>query len=416
MIKYFLTVVLCLIGCPMVFPAEDQGIELSEVMTVTNENLVQALSRVNACAEDLFKKREQKINDPWVQWTIQNRSRYYSFQCFLSVSNHNFVVAEKETLAEMCGFPRSYWWFRQVIAPKDPMRPGILAVSNDDNFSQVDEVVAKLRSATTTALIVRRMRKHLKTRRANAIIVAQGAKIADDGIGTANSKLSMVPQISAAKSMMEAERERSLSEIERAARGGCGARRFQAGLGRARSESYRAGIESATDAQKLVVYRMQEHAYKNAVKIAQMAEDAEKPLDLVGFEVDFYDRWPCGIDYYIPTEGGKTYLLFNIGHNFRDPDEDALPPFVYGSMNVSILACYEENGKITDKDLYRLLPPYNLYPTKEGYIVYVCQHWTDEERESVREVLAERYAAKGELVMKDVIDACWMSRVLGKFK
>ena len=79
--------------------------------------------------------------------------------------------------------------------------------------------------------------------------------------------------------------------------------------------------------------RARQFAWSEAAKIEEIAREVGKPTNLVGFEVDFENKYPTGIDYYVKTTDGKTYVLQNIGANFATPGESFVPATVYGRFN-----------------------------------------------------------------------------------
>ena len=284
-------------------------------------------------------------------------------------------LPSREAVIEQTGLPQGIWeGSRTVVKPKDPDRPGIVMATGTDEAGEVNKVVAALRQATTNVLLKQFRVMELESTRANAVLLARQSEMLDDGLAEANKALAGLPDIVATNSVVQALAVAggSSSRLERGAQGRLFARRgFDQGLAGGYSSARRTGQQALKDISDVVIKRCQAFAFEGAGEMENEAKRVKKKLDLIGFEIDFNNRWPTGIDYFIKTKDGGYQMLYDIGKNFRNEKKGFLPADVYGPFNVDVLTHYQKNGGITEAALPGITLKYGILPTKEGVMTYL---------------------------------------------
>ncbi len=290
-----------------------------------------------------------------------------------------------------------------VISPEDPNRPGVIITSDQATAEKVEEGVAELRSATTITLLDDKRDADMYKTRATSIIVFRQGELLDEGVNLAKQRLEKLPKMIASQATLRAvdttaesgilarifprrAERRAAMNTERAAMGGLGARRFDSGLVAGRPEAQRNGQQAVDSAVKLIANRAREYAFTQAAEVERIAIEVWKNPALMGCEVDFDNQRPVGVDYFAPTQEGKTHYLHLQGMDHNNEIVNYVPPEVYGRFNVDILTAYD-NGKealekqsgnkepylISRSQLYQIAmkPETNIFPTEDGDMVYL---------------------------------------------
>lgn len=357
-------------------------------------------------------------NDPAIQRVLRHSQASAAYQRFYATLKPVLPksLPSREEIVKRAGFPATPRGTHSLIAPLDPKRPGVLITSDEEHFKEIDDLVAELRGATTSTIIARNFlhsnRETLERLRANSTIIAQPGKKFDQGMKKAYDEISSLPAYVAAGAVVEAERRAgdgpfagASERVERAARGGLGKRRFSQGLAESKSEAITQAKQSLSHVGDLVVEKTREMAYEQAARIQSHAADIGKKSDYVGFEIDFFNQRPRGVEYAVETRDGKKYILRNVGKNFSDPAGDFVPARTYGRLNVTLLQRYEKNGGLTKDDLYEIGMTYDLYPTAEGEIVFINPaRYSESRMKAIREGLKARFDQNRSLTFRDIQD------------
>lgn len=308
-------------------------------------------------------------------------------------------LPDKTAIIAQTGLPPSDWDTHTVISPEDPNRPGVIITSDQATAEKVEEGVAELRSATTITLLDDKRDADMYKTRATSIIVFRQGELLDEGVNLAKQRLEKLPEMIASQATERAVEttarrgifpriaaRRAPMRTERAAMGGMGARQFESALVAGRAEVQRNGQKVVDSAVKLIANRAREYAFTQAAEVERIAIEVWKNPALMGCEVDFDNQRPVGVDYFAPTQEGKTHYLHLQGTDHNNEIVNYVPPEVYGRFNVDILTAYD-NGKealekqsgnkepylISRSQLYQIAmkPETNIFPTEDGDMVYL---------------------------------------------
>ncbi|HQH27062.1 MAG TPA: hypothetical protein PLP17_06670, partial [Oligoflexia bacterium] len=365
---------------------------------------------------------------------VQGSAAYQRFYSYYR-ANVPARLPEPGVIAAQTELPPTEWGSQLVFSPKDRSRPGVVFAMDPQHEQAVQDVVRELREATSKVLtqqlglgyldrfpggeLLKLANPTYRERRANAILVARSGEFLERSIDEANSRLADVPRYAAAEGTQRALaqtpsprifrriRPSASERLEMAAQGGRGSGRFEAGLVSGLGEAQQSGRTAVGNTRALIVERARQYAFEGAAKVEQEAIAVNKEPTLVGYEVDFKNQRPNGIDYYVKTDEGQTYVVHNVGKNFQDEAGNFLPADVYAAFNVDLLTHYEtNNGSISREALYDFSMKRNLFPTEEGEIVYLNPaKRSAEAQEAITGRLRTLYQAKKGLSRSDIDQA-----------
>lgn len=319
------------------------------------------------------------------------------------------TLADRESVIKASGLEDSRWGSKLALAPEDPKRPGILMTCFENETEALDQVVTMLRNSTTSKLLITGGFREMHKTRANSILIVKPGDMLDRAVETANKGIPAIGQNIAANALVRAERQtgRGLfasaqNRVERAARGRLGSRRFKQELATGITEATEAIKVAREDTIKLMGAKAREYAYGSAATLKDRADEVGKPSHLLGFEVDFSNKRPTGVEYFVITDEGKTYLLPNVGKNFQDPNGSFLPAAVYASFNVKILRAYQKNNSISREEFYSIAMEHSIFPTEEGKMVYLDPKKFGAQATAFRNALQKVYHEKKRLTDLDL--------------
>lgn len=386
-----------------------EGDRRYRMLTKLEKEAAIAHGRANA----IEKKMEEKQHELDAKQVDPRSAAYQRFSEAYGSRVPKNPINTSNVLAHL-GIPANQRGNRAMIHPEDPKRPAVLISAGREEYQDVDGTVAELRNATTAAILVRRglwgaSRKNLEMR-ANSIIIAKPGKQFTDGIDQANEQLGSLAHYVAVGSVTTA-REKTGSgpfgdaswRVERAARGGIGRRRFNMGIAEGQGEAMSSINESIDKVSQVVAERAREFAFTSASEVAKRADEVGKPGRFVGYEVDFENRRPTGVDYSIQTTDGRTYTIRNLGKNYQDPEGEFVPARAYGQFNVNMLMLYESEKGISPDKLYEQSFLYSFVPTQDGEIHYLDpEKYSRAERDSILSSLKSQYEKRGFLTQRDL--------------
>ncbi len=352
---------------------EDKWVPLTE--------LQKKMARAKHRAEKLERQLETKRNDPNASFQIAKQSA--AFQRFKAAYGPNLPIGlpSREEIIKKAGFTLSPRGAHTVVSPVDSLRPGVVITADEAHYEEVDATVAKLRGATTATLLSRNMFRRKKSdvenMRANSFIVVKPGDAFEQGLAHATSALKTVPDHVAAHAVARAEQmtgrgpfSSATHRVERAAQGGLGRREFNSGMNAGFGEAIASANEAVRDTVELIAQKAKSTALAGAARMEARAIEVEKPTDLLGFEVDFLNQKPMGVEYTLTTENGKHYFIRHLGKNYADPNGPFVPATIYGRFNVSMLEAYEKYGKITESELRRVAEMYQFKIKESGELTF----------------------------------------------
>lgn len=404
-------------------PADDHQTTGTSYRMLTRYETRSALCKKRA--DELERKLHDLRDNPQVQDRLARSTTSTAFWRFRGAYLPYLPTRplDMETVIARTGLPRGHWGTHAIIRPKDPNRPGIVAVADEESLHAVAHVISRLRNATTATLIAGKLlrldRKYIESTRANAIVVAKPRNKLHDGIRRASDDLAQLPDWVAAYAVLRAESmtgdgpwASAELRVERAARGGLfGGRAFNEGLDFGRGQAAELAHGVVEDVIELMAERTKQMAWDYASRIEAQASEVGKAAELLGLELDFANSRAIGVEYYVTANEGKTYLLRNVGRNFQEANGDFVPAEVYGRFNVRLLREYGKNHSISREFLYKSALVYDLFPTEEGEIVFVnAKLHPEAAMAKIRETLSTQYARKQSLSLKDIQQALTWAR------
>jgi hypothetical protein len=374
-----------------------------------------AAERAAAAARALETKLDTALSNQRVEATLKTRAGAPAYQRLYQAYQAELPadIGGGQAVLKRTSLPESASSCHRALAPEDPKRPGLLITFPEKESAAVDQCVTELREKTTSALLWSGGFGELKKTRANSTLIPQVQEVLDKEVAAAEKRLDYVRRYAAAEALLSVEEKMGRGQFATAAEhadkaaAGKGPEQstFDEHVAARKADCLRLIREKSSEITQLAAEHAKQFACGKAAEYKKKGEDDGMPIHLLGVEVDFRGRRPVGIEYYVITTEGKTYLLANVGKNFQVAEGEMVPAKAYADFNVAVLRSYQENSGISRDELYSIAMAKGFYPVEEGKIFYLNPSRGKKEVRAIGAKLAEIYAEKEMLTEKNWLDA-----------
>ena len=340
--------------------------------------------RAAAAAAAAKAKLDTGLSDAKMEGVLKAREDTASFKRVLQICQAELAATSppKTEVIDQTRLPQSCWGLRQVVVPEDVKRPGLLITFSEKDSQAVDEASGVLREATTSALLWSGGFLEVTKTRANSILILKAADVLEREMNRAEASAAAARRMIAVRTLLAAEEK------------GAGEGGFDKAAESAKADTAERSRGMAKQIAEVAGQTLKQGVCEKAAEMRQQGVEKEWPIHLLGVEVDFENHRPTGIEYYVSTSEGKTYLMSNIQRNFQDQAGSAVPAKAYAEFNVAVLRSYQKNGAISRDTLYSIAMSKGFYPTEDGKIHYLDPGIYKSGLRAIKGRLAAAYAEK----------------------